>query len=199
MLILAVILAIALIAVALGVSYQLLQEKSESAAVMPNPIASPNTDHNSKASQSLKATSKLSQDGSPIDNFINITQGNSVEINVNLVKLTNDCELTIPLYLSIGAFEDQPCTRIIAVPPSPYPSLPWPSHENSLETPNPFNCTFDTNPIFLTDQESKTSTLSITALDDARVGRYKMFLEMGDWEETGLGSIIFQLVVLAKQ
>ncbi len=73
----------------------------------------------------------------------NITKGNTVTINVDLFLNTSRTELNIPLYLSVSAFENQPSAQVIAIPPSPYPSLPWPDHKDSPNMSKPFEASFD--------------------------------------------------------
>jgi hypothetical protein len=59
--------------------------------------------------------------------------------------------------LSVGAFENQPSyTKIIASPPSPYPVLPWPSHDDSPDVAKPFEAAFDPNPIILEPSETRS-------------------------------------------
>ena len=131
-------------------------------------------------------------------NEFNITQGETIKINVTLSSLSNGTEFTTPLYLSVGAFENQPSAKMITSPPSPYPTLPWPKHDDSPTAPKSFEASFDPNPLILKPNESKTSILTITALEDTEPGTYTMFIEMGNWEQTGLGGATFQLTVVPK-
>jgi hypothetical protein len=140
----------------------------------------------------------LSQYNDSTQSFkFNITQGETIRINVTLISLSNQTEFTTPLYLSVGAFENQPSyTKIIASPPSPYPVLPWPSHDDSPDVAKPFEAAFDPNPIILEPSETKTAILTITALEDAKLGTYTMSVEMGNWEQTGLGGATFWLTIM---
>jgi hypothetical protein len=128
----------------------------------------------------------------------NITQGETIKINVNFSSRSSDIEFTLPLYLSIGAFENKPSPQMIVSPPWPYPALPWPSHHDSPNASKPFDASFDFNPLTLQPEESKTSILTITALEGAQVGTYTMIVEMGNWNQTGLGGATFKLTVNSK-
>jgi hypothetical protein len=127
----------------------------------------------------------------------NITQGKPATINVTLTSLSNQTEFTIPLYLAVGAFENQPTPKMITSPPSPYPVLPWPSHDDSPDITKPFEASFSPNPLVLKPNESKSVTLAITALEDAKPGVYTMLIELGNGEQTGLGGATFYLTVNA--
>jgi hypothetical protein len=139
----------------------------------------------------------------------NITQGQTMRINVTLNSLSNQTEFTIPLYLTLRAFEKQySYEQVIASPPSPYPvlpweaqpspnpALPWPSYDDSPDVAKPFEAAFDPNPIVIKPNESKTAILTITALSDTKPGSYAMDVAMGNWEQTGLGGAAFSLKVL---
>ena len=131
-------------------------------------------------------------------NEFNITKGATVKINVTLTSHSNDTVFTLPLYLSVGAFEQWPLDSAIMITsaPSPYPTLPWPSHEDSPTAPKPFEASFNVNPLILNPGESGTSILTITALDAAELGAYSMCFEMGNWEQTGISGATFQLEVI---
>ncbi|MBN1244341.1 hypothetical protein JXA31_01955 [Candidatus Bathyarchaeota archaeon] len=89
-----------------------------------------------------------------------------------------------------------PSAIMITSPPSPYPTLPWSSHEDSPTATKPFEASFDPNPLILKPGESGTSILTITALEDAELGTYAMCFEMGNWEQTGVSGETFQLEVM---
>ena len=151
--------------------------------------------------ESLLLDVRLSQ--SPVttrSNEFNITKGETVKINVTLTSHSNDTVFTLPLYLSVGAFEQWPLDSAIMITsaPSPYPTLPWPSHEDSPTAPKPFEASFDVNPLILKPGESGTSILTITALEAAELGTYTMCFEMGNWEQTGIGGATFQLEVMSS-
>ena len=151
--------------------------------------------------ESLLLDVRLSQ--SPVttrSNEFNITKGETVKINVTLTSHSNDTVFTLPLYLSVGTFEQWPLGSAIMITsaPSPYPTLPWPSHEDSPTAPKPFEASFDVNPLILKPGESGTSILTITALEAAELGTYTMCFEMGNWEQTGIGGATFQLEVMSS-
>jgi hypothetical protein len=199
---LAVILVTVAVSLLAGASYQLFPTQEPTAkaltpVVLPMPTSSPNTTFDRLPLQ-LDVT--LSQYPSSTENFsFNITQGETITISVTLTSRSNQTQFTTPLYLSAGAFENQPSAKIIASPPSPYPALPWSSHGDSPNIPKPFDACFDPNPLTLEPKESKTANLTITALENAHPGTYTMFVEMGNWEQTGLGGATFQLTVTPKQ
>ena len=139
----------------------------------------------------------------------NITQGQTIRINVTLTSLSNQTELTIPLYLTLKAFEKQySYEQVIASPPSPYPVLPggsppspnpvlpWLSYDDSPDVAKPFEAAFDLNPIVLKPNESKTAILTITTFDDTEPGSYAMDVDMIMWEQTGWGGVFLFLTVL---
>jgi len=133
-------------------------------------------------------------------NEFNITQGETIKINVTLSSHSNDTEFTIPLYFSVGAFENEPLRSAIMItsPPSPYPALPYPSYDVSPTAPKPFEATFDPNPLVIKPSESGTSILTITTLEAAELGTYTMFVQMGNSEQTGLGGATLQITVMQK-
>jgi len=180
-------------------SYQLFptQEptaKTDTPVVLLMPVSSPNTAFNRAPLQLDVALSQYPSSNQAF-NF-NISQGETITINVNLTSYSNQTQFTIPLYLSVGAFENQPFPKMITTPPSPYPALPWPSHNDSPNATKPFEAGFDSNPITLAPNESKTVVLTITASKNTASGAYTMLLEMGNWKETGLGGVTFQITVL---
>jgi hypothetical protein len=202
----AVVLAVILVSLLAGAIFQFFptQEptvKAASPIILPMPVTSPasnnqNTNSNAVPIQ-LDVTLSQNSDSNNHFNF-NITQGNTITINVNLTSNSNDTEFTTPLYLSVGAFNNQPLPKIITSPQSPYPVLPWPTHEDSPNAAKPFEASFDLNPVALAPNESKTAVLTVTALENAQPGVYTMLIEMGNWKETGLGGVTFQLTVSPK-
>jgi hypothetical protein len=141
----------------------------------------------------------LSQYSDSTEKFrFNITQGEAIKINVTLSSHSNDTEFTTPLYLSVGAFENEPLPSAIMItsPPSPYPALPYPSYDVSPTAPKPFEASFDPNPLIIKPDESETSILTITTLEAAEVGTYTLFIHMGNSEQTGLGGATIQLTVM---
>jgi hypothetical protein len=135
------------------------------------------------------------------ENFrFNITQGENIKINVTLSSFSNDTEFTVPLYLSVGAFDNQPLPSAIMItsPPSPYPALPYPSYNVSTTAPKPFEATFDPNPLTIKSGESGTSILTINALEEAELGTYTMFVQMGNSEQTGLGGATLRITIIPK-
>lgn len=131
-------------------------------------------------------------------NYFSITKGETIKINVTLSSHSNDTEFTTPLYLSVGAFENEPLPSAIMItsPPSPYPTLPYPSYDISPTAPKPFEASFDPNPLIIKPGESGTSILTITTLEAAEVGTYTIFVQMGNSEQTGLGGATIQLTVM---
>jgi hypothetical protein len=195
---LATVLAVVLVSLIVGAGYRFFpaQEPSSNPVILPMPISSPNTTFDRAA---MQLDVRLSQYPNSTESFkFNITQSSSIKINVTLSSLSKQTEFTIPLYLSVGAFQNQPFTKVITSPPTPYPALPWPSHDDSPAAPKPFEASFDPNPLILKPNESKTTILTITALEDAALGTYTMLVEMGNWEQTGLGGATFQLTVVPK-
>jgi hypothetical protein len=135
------------------------------------------------------------------ENFrFNITQGEKIKINVTLSSFSNDTEFTVPLYLSVGAFDNQPLPSAIMItsPPSPYPALPYPSYNVSTTAPKPFEATFDPNPLTIKPGESGTSILTINALEAVEPGTYTMFVQMGNSEQTGLGGATLRITIMPK-
>lgn len=173
--------------------------KAASPMILPLPVSSPdNNSQNTDALAAVQLTIELSQTLDPTNHFnFTISQGNTTTVNVNLTSTADDAEFNTPLYLSVGAFNNQPTPKIITSAPAPYPTLPWPGHDDSPNATKPFEATFDSNPVTLTPDESKTVILTITAMEDAPPGVYTMLLEMGNWKDTGLGGVTFQLTVLS--
>jgi hypothetical protein len=131
-------------------------------------------------------------------NYFRITKGETLKINLTVSSLSNDKEFTLPLYLSVGAFENEPLPSSIMItsPPPPYPDLPYPSYDVSITAPKPFEASFDPNPLIIKPDESATSLLTITTLEAAEEGTYTMFVHLGNSEETGLSGATFHLTVM---
>ena len=201
-LIVIVVLSIVSVCLLAGVVVSLFQTwdqpaKEANPVILPLPIPSPdNNDQNTNNDASLQLAVDLSQFSNATNHFnFSITPSNMIKINVNLTSTSKDTNFTTPLYLSVGAFNNQPSPKIITSAPSPYPVLPWPPHEDSPNAAKPFEASFDSNPVILAPNESKTAILTITALENAQPGVYTMLIEMGNWKETGLGGVTFQLTV----
>jgi hypothetical protein len=130
----------------------------------------------------------------------NITQGENIKINVTLLSFSNDTEFTIPFYLSVEAFENEPLNSAVMItsPPSPYPAVPYPSYNVSSTAAKPFEASFDPNPLIIGPNESATSILTITTLEVAEEGTNTMFILMGNSEQTGLGGATVLLEVTPK-
>jgi len=131
-------------------------------------------------------------------NRFSIAKGETIKINVTLFSFSNDTEFTTPLYLSVGAFENEPLRSAIMItsPPSPYPALPYPSYNVSSTAPKPFEASFDPNPSIIKPGESSTSILTITTLEAAEVGTYTIFVQLGNSEQTGLSGATILLEVM---
>jgi hypothetical protein len=140
---------------------------------------------------------RLSQPDSTENFRFNITQDETLNINVALYSLSNDTEFTVPFYLSVGAFDNEPLPSAIMItsPPSPYPALPYPNYDASTTAPKPFEASFDPNPLIIKPDENGTSILTIITLEAAKLGTYTIFIHMGNGEETGLGGATFLLEV----
>ena len=196
----AVILAVIAGFLVTEASYQLFptQEptaKADTPVVLLMPVSIPNTAFNRAPLQLDVALSQYPSSNQAF-NF-NISQGETITVNVTLTSYSNQTQFTIPFYLSVGAFENQPFPKMVTTPPSPYPVLPWLDYNDSPNATNPFEAGFDSNPITLAPNESKIVFLTITASENAAPGVYTMLLGMGNWKETGLGGITFQITVLS--
>lgn len=187
----------ALLLIALSCQVSTLQD--EETNVIPLPTSASNTSDYGNTVESRRLIVKLSQNASTSNTMFNVIQGTSTQINVALSSISNDNEFIIPLYLSVGSFEDQRLSKIITSPPAPYPTLPWSSHNDSPEITKPFEASFSSNPITLKPVESKTVVLTLTALEHTALGKYTMFLEIGNWEQTGLAAVTFQIIVHPKE
>lgn len=184
--ILAVVLAIVLVSLIAVVSYHFFptQETPSNGAISHTPwLLDVRLSHYPETTRS---------------NEFNITKGETIKINVTLSSHSNDTEFTIPLYLSVEAFENQPLSPSILItsPPSPYPVLPYPSYEQSSTAPKPFEASFDPNPLIIKPGESRTTILTITTLEAAEEGKYTMFVQLGNSEQTGLAAANIRLEVM---
>jgi hypothetical protein len=197
--ILAIILPIISALILAQFSYQISlldEENTISPLILPMPDTNNNSAFDRTMMNSLQLSVKLSKNSNSIGDFsFNMTQGSTTKINVAVSSLVN-ATLTVPLYLSVGAFENQRLPKLIVAPPSPYPSLPWTSYKDSPNMTKPFDASFEINPLTLEPKENKSESLTVRALEDAPIGKYTMFLELGDWEQTGLAAVTFQITVL---
>jgi hypothetical protein len=180
------ILAIVSVAIIIGVI-----DKAQQASQVSNATDISSLPLTMSVSQSTNSTERL--------NHFNITKGQTITINADVAINSEHPELTLPLYLSIGAFENKPSIKVIASPPSPYPSVPWSSHDDSPNMAKPFEATFNPNPIKCQPNQNASATLTITALDEAQTGTYSLLLEIGNYKETSVGGAMFYLTVLPKQ
>jgi hypothetical protein len=158
-------------------------------------------DSSNKTDNLRPLTISLSQIGNSNENLhdFNITQGNIITINVDLLLGSNQKELTIPLYLLVSSFENKPISKIITSPPKPYPVLPWPDHDDSPNMTKPFEATFNPNPLTIKPNQNMSTTLTIVTLDDTQLGEYTLFVELGEWKQTATGGVKFNLMVLPNQ
>jgi hypothetical protein len=136
-----------------------------------------------------------------INGNFTVAQGESININLNLVFNSNETheEVTFPLFLG-SRFENKPFQgyTIIATPNSPYSSkLPWEQIDTSTEF-KPFNATFDPNPVVLGTNETKTINLTICAAENATLGAYNMNVVMSNYPMTSYFATGFQLTVQPK-
>jgi hypothetical protein len=59
----------------------------------------------------------------------------------------------------------------------------------------PFEASFDPNPLIIASGESEVSILTIAALEAAELGKYRLFVHTGNSEQTGLAGATVQLTV----
>jgi len=133
-----------------------------------------------------------------ISSDFNVTKGDTITIIVDLFLRSDQKELSIPLYLSVGAFENVPAPKIIVSPPKPYPVLPWPNHIDSPDMVKPFEATFNSNPLTIKPNQNMATTLTIVTSDNTQPGTYTLTIELGKWKQTGTGGANFELTVLPK-
>lgn len=136
-----------------------------------------------------------------IDGNFTVSQGESININLNLVLNSNETheEIAFPLFLG-SQYENQPFQgyTVIATPPSQYSSdLPWEQIETSTDS-KPFNATFSPNPAILGVNETKTVNLTIHAAENATLGAYYMDVVMSSYPMTSYFATGFQLTVQPK-
>jgi hypothetical protein len=187
------VLVLSCVLVLITVSYQMVAswDKDSTSGYLPSDASSTDS--------SQHVVIKLNQMGVPSNSSFNITQGESTQINIFLASLSNTDEFNVPLYLSIGSFENQRLSKIIILPPAPCPTPLWSDHSDYEGSDSPFKANFSTNPTILKPGANKTVILTITALDDTPPGEYTMLLATGNSEQTGLGGATFQLSVSPKQ
>ena len=144
---------------------------------------------------------EVSQTPNVGDSFF-VAQNGSITLNVTLTSTSSENESTIPMYLAIGAFQNQPLPRykIIATPQSPYSTqLPWSAeHVDQSNDSKPFTANFETNPVTLKPKEVRVIALHIRAAENATLGAYSIILELGNWQQTNVGGTTFQLTVTSK-
>jgi hypothetical protein len=169
---------------------------------IPNPLPVPSPINSSSSNATQTPAPNLLIDWSPqpgINGSLYVAQGGSISINITLTSLSNETEFTLPLYLAIGAYQNQPLGQylVITTPPAPYSTqLPYPAGQVDTSTgPKPFTASFDSNPLVLKPQEKKTVILTIHAAENATAGAYSMVVELGNWQETNVGGTTFQLTV----
>jgi hypothetical protein len=136
-----------------------------------------------------------------IDGNFSVAQGESININLNVVSNSNEThgEVTFPLFLG-SQYENQPFQgyTVIATPPSPYSSkLPWAQIDTSTES-KPFTATFTPNPAILGTNETKSVNLTIYAAENATLGAYNMDVAMCNYPMTSYFATGFQLTVQLK-
>jgi hypothetical protein len=136
-----------------------------------------------------------------INGNFSVAQGESINLNLNLVLNSNEThgEVTFPLFLG-SQYLNQPFQgyTVIATPPLPYLSeLPWQQIDTSTES-KPFNATFTPNPAFLGTKETKSVNLTIYAAENATLGAYYMDVAMSNYPMTSYFATGFQLTVQPK-
>ena len=170
------IIAIILVVIIAGVINQNSPKEDKSKTSIPQTDSSDTS--NIIETESTLLTISLSRASNPGETLedLNITKGNSITINVALFLGSKQKERTIPLYLSVGAFENEPVSKIIVSPPKPYPVLPWPNHDDSPDMAKPFEATFNPNPLTIKPNQSMSATLTICASEEAHLGTYVLLL-----------------------
>ncbi len=178
--------------------YQSVSPEEEPRVPIPLPQADNTTDRNITETSTLPLTISLSHTSNSSNTLksANITRGDSLSINVDLLLGTKRTEVNVPLYLAVAAFESKPVSKIITSAPSPYPFLPWEGHEDSPDMAKPFEASFSHNPINLKPSQKTSTTLTITVLDDAQLGTYTLMVELGEWKVTGIGGALLHLTVV---
>jgi hypothetical protein len=63
---------------------------------------------------------------------------------------------------------------------------------------NPLKQALTPTPLIIKAGESGTSILTITALEEAELGTNTMFVQMGNWEQTGLGGATLRITIMPK-
>ena len=180
-----------------GSTAEQLSPIQEPTTEMHTQITRNTTDHYRKSI--LQLGIEISQHPPSNKDFIydfNITQGETIVLKITLSSLSNQTEFTIPVSLSVWAFEEQNLPNRIEIPLSPFPVLPKLNQEYNQDSAKLFAASFDLNPVILAPKESKTIDLTITALENTSPGVYTIDLQTGNTEQTGLGGIVFRLNVL---
>ena len=168
----------------------------------PPPTASPPPIQPTPSSSNSPST-PLSLDLSPdpgVDGFLSISRGESASIALILTSHSDKTQHTIPVYLAIGAYENQPLQsgyKILVTPPEPYSSqLPWSSsHIDQSNDTLPFTAALEINPLTIEPMSTAISEITFEAAQDAKTGVYSILVELGNWEQTNLGGTTFQLKV----
>lgn len=196
----AIIIAVAFVTIMVGIIDMNTYKEEEPRVAIPLPQSNNMSNMNITETSTLPLSISLSQisNSSESLNSANITKGGTLTINVDLLLGTTHTELNIPLYLSVSAFNNERSAKVIACPPSPYPSLPWPDHDDSPNMTKPFEASFNSNPINLKPSQKTSVTLTITALDDVQLGTYTLMVELGESKKTGVGGALFYLTVLPE-
>jgi hypothetical protein len=191
-------IAIILVVIITGVINQNSPKENNSKNLIPQPYPNdPSIITEIGSTQLTISLSRIVNSSETIED-LNITKGDTITINVDLSLGSNQKEQTIPLYLSVSAFKSEPVSKMITSPPKPYPVLPWPNHGDSSTMAKPFEATFNPNPLTIKPNQNKTATLTISALEETQLGTYTLFVELGEWRQTGTGGIKFNLTVLPK-
>jgi hypothetical protein len=109
----------------------------------------------------------------------NLTQGMTFVVNVTLSS-SADKDLTVPLGLSLSSSADMGW-----LPPVPEETI--------------FNFTYVPNPLVLAPRGSGSSVLTVVLAEDAPIGAYVFYVELGNSQETGLARATFIVNVNPKQ
>jgi hypothetical protein len=121
-----------------------------------------------------------------------ITQGTSFDVNVTVCSET-DKELLIPFSLSAIRY---------AEPPNPKPTSdlepPKPTSElNEIEATE-FTYSYEPSSIILKPGDVKSTILTVELFEDASVGDYTFFIELGDSDVHHVAGTWFNIVVYPK-
>jgi hypothetical protein len=106
---------------------------------------------------------------------VKVGQGESARINMTLSLWNYEEDLTLSFSLELDGYQNMPVAS---------------------DDPSPFKTIFDPDPLVLTCLEPKTVTITITADDDAPLGRYLTTIYCRDPEvEMGMGANLWITVV----